>query len=127
MPATFNAQPLFSSGPHRFQEGPTGEQLLSNGRLFPTNPGSQPIGPLEPTVTIRGRLVAPTESALWALRDAIAAQLTHPPTRADLTDHRGRTWPDMDFVNFTPADRTDRGRVFSLTYQATFTRLQGAA
>ena len=61
MPTTFNAQPLFSSGPHRVQEGPSGDQLLSNGRLFPTNPGSQPIGPLEPTVTVRGRLIATTE------------------------------------------------------------------
>lgn len=84
--------------------------------------GSQPIGPLEIAVIVTGRLVADTESNLWALRDAVAAQLTDPPTTGDLVDDNGRTWPDMSFINFTPADRTDRGREISLAYEMTFLR-----
>ena len=125
MPSSFAGSTLFSSGPHRFHEEPRGVQTIPNTRLNTFSPGNQAIGPLESAVTIRGRLVAASESALWTLRDAIAAKLTYPPTRATLTDNAGRSWPDMDFVTFTPADRTDRNRQFSLTYEARFVHLTG--
>ncbi len=65
---------------------------------------------------------AADEAALWELRDTIALQLNDPPTVAELVEPAGRAWNNMSFVNFAPGDRTDRGRVVSLAYAATFIR-----
>ena len=132
MASFFNSLGLFNSGPHRFSHRAIGELVVPNTALNPTLPGSIAAGPLELVVIVTGRLVASSESGLWTLRDAIAAQLTDPPTVATLIDHHGRTWNDMSFVRFEPlepssgaagsAGRTDRGRVRSLAYRATFVR-----
>lgn len=122
MPSSFNAQNLFGSGPHRFAQAPLGEYVLRNAVLNPLQPGSQPVGPLELIITVRGRLVADDDPGLWELRDTIALQLNDPPTTGDLVELNGRTWSDMAFVSFAPADRTDRGRRVSLAYTATFIR-----
>lgn len=122
--STFNDLDLFGSGPHRFTLAPLGEYVLVNARIDPFQAGSQPIGPLDLTITIRGRLVADSEEDLWTLRDAIAAQLTHPPTTATLKEGGAgnRSWQDMSFTNFTALGPTDRGRRLSLAYTATFVR-----
>lgn len=122
MPSSYNSQDLFGSGPHRFTQAPLGEYVLRNAVIDPFQAGSQAIGPLELTITVRGRLVAADETALWELRDTIALQLNDPPTVAELVEPGGRTWNNMAFVNFTPGDRTDRGRTVSLAYTATFIR-----
>ncbi len=121
--STFNELDLFGSGPHRFAQLTLGEYLLVNARVDPYQAGSTAVGPLELAITVRGRLVAESEADLWALRDDIAALLTHPPTVAQLKEDAGRTWDNMSFVAFTPADRTDRARAVSLAYEATFIRL----
>lgn len=121
--STFNDLDLFGSGPHRFAQLTLGEYVLVNARVDPYQAGSTAIGPLELAVTVRGRLVAGSEADLWTLRDDIAALLTHPPTSAQLKEDSGRSWDNMSFVAFTPADRTDRARTFSLAYEATFIRL----
>ncbi len=120
--SVYNDLDLFGSGPHRFAQAAIGEYVLINARVDPFQAGSTPIGPLELTLAVRGRLVASTEDELWILRDAIAALLVHPPLVAELKETSGRTWADMALVNFTPADRTDRGRTFSIGYTATFVR-----
>lgn len=125
MASTFAGAGIFNSGPHRFVEGVSGAQLVSNGRLFALDAGSQAIGALESSVVVKGRLVAANESALWALRDAIAARVTFPVTRGTLVDHSGRSYANMDFVSFTPGDRVDRGRQVSLAYEARFVSLRG--
>lgn len=130
MASFFNSLGLFNSGPHRFGHRAIGELVVPNAVLNPLQPGSIAAGPLELVVVVTGRLVASSESALWTLRDAIAAQLTDPPVMATLIDHHGRTWNDMSFVRFEPlepsggqgAGRTDRGRVRSLAYRATFVK-----
>ena len=123
MPSTtFNSLPLFDSGPHRLVHLPIGEAVLPNGVLNPVNPGSTPIGPIELEMEIRGRLIASSESGLWSLRDAIAAQLTHPPTTGSLEEASGRSWSSMSFVRFTAAGPTDRGRTWSIAYTARFIR-----
>lgn len=123
MPSTtFNTLALFASGPHRVVHLPIGEAVLPNGVLNPVNPGSTPIGPIELEIEIRGRLIASSESALWSLRDAIAAQLTHPPTTGTLEEPSGRSWSSMSFVSFTAAGPTDRGRTWSIAYIARFIR-----
>ncbi len=125
MPSSFKSIDLFGSGPHRFAVGAQGEQVLSNLRNPIPLPGSTPIGPLELVVKVTGRLVAASESALWALRDAITAEFAHPPVPGTLVDHHGRTWTGMCFVTFEEGDRTDRGRTRSVEYSATFLRFLG--
>lgn len=122
MSSTFMGIGLFNSGPHRFSLGAQGEYVLVNARINPTQAGSTPIGPLELTVHVQGRLQAGSESALWALRDAVTAQLTDPVQTGTLVDHGGRAWGMMSFVGYVENDRTDRGRVWSIGYAATFVR-----
>jgi hypothetical protein len=122
MATTFNDLELFESGPHRFRQLPLGEYVVRNAAIDPFQPGSTAAGPLELIIELRGRLIADSEDDLWTLRDDIAAQLSHPPVVATLKEPGGRTWTDMAFVEFAPADRTDRGRRFSLAYTATFIR-----
>src|SRR5262249_24971703 len=122
MSSTFKSLPLFNSGPHRFALAPQGEYVLLNARVSPSTPGSTPIGPLELVITITGRLIAASEAALWTLRDAIPPQLTDPVQTGTLIDHHGRTWTDMSFITFKEDARTDRARVVSMGYIATFIR-----
>jgi hypothetical protein len=126
MASTFDGLGLFNSGPHRFSVEPAGASILVNARVDPFVPGSVAVGPLEEGVLVRGRLTAPSEPALWALRAALAARLTHPPAQGTLIDHHGRQWAGMSFVRFEAADRTDRGRVWSLAYTARFVRFLGS-
>lgn len=124
MSSTFNSIGLFNSGPHRFAIGPQGESMVQN-YIIGASPshGSTPQGALELDIVVTGRLVATSESALWTIRNAIAAQLTHPPVTATLTDHHGHSWNDMSFIEFKEDDRTDRGRARSVAYRAVFRRL----
>jgi hypothetical protein len=122
MASGFKSQNIFGSGPHRFRVLPQGELVVQNSSVNPLQPGSVAVGPLELVVEVTGRLVAATEPALWALRDAITAILTDPPFVATLADQNGRTWADMAFTRFETGGRTDRGRVFSIAYRATFIR-----
>jgi hypothetical protein len=124
MPSSFKGLDLFGSGPHRFAVARQGQAITSE--LFATPPasGSLYLGLAELAVTVAGRLVAASEAALWALRDAITAQLLDPPAPGTLVDLHGRTWSDLSFVSFAPADRTDRGRVWSLAYEARFLKFR---
>jgi hypothetical protein len=123
--SSFDGEDLFGSGPHRFQTGASGVQLELNARGAPGLPGSRAIGPLETTVTVRGRLVAASDSGLRAQLSAINAKLTMPPVRGTLVDEQGGVTTGVDFVNFAPGDRVDRGRVVSLAYEARFVALIG--
>ncbi|MGE3107529.1 MAG: hypothetical protein AB7G11_00970 [Phycisphaerales bacterium] len=123
MSSTYKSQGIFNSGPHRFSVGAEGEYLLVNARVDPYSAGSTPVGPLEVTVMVTGRLQAASEGALWTLRSTITALLTHPLQVGALVDHNGHSWSDMSFTRIEWADRTDRGRVWSIGYTATFTRL----
>ena len=124
MPSSFNSLDLFSSGPHRFLPGPSGEQLIHRtARCDPDlQSGTQAVGPLDSTVLVRGRLVADSDAALWSLIEAITAALTDPPTTADLIDLHAHTYAGMSFISFIPTAPTDRGRQISLPYEARFTR-----
>lgn len=123
MPSSFNSLDLFGSGPHRFQEGRRGQVWLEPEQQAPAGDGAELLGERELEVVVTGRLVGASESALWTLRDAIASELTDPPTSAMLEDQSGRQWSDMSFIEFRPADRVDRGRKFTLAYRALFRRL----
>src|SRR5689334_19350412 len=104
MSSSFKGLDLFGSGPHRFAVGRQGQALVSE--LFQTPPasGSLYVGLVELEVLVTGRLLAASESALWALRDAITDELLDPPAPGTLIDLHGREWDDLSFVKFTPAD-----------------------
>ena len=122
MSSSFKGNNLFGSGPHRFSSAKRGELVLSHLSLGIFDAGSTPLGLLEPDIIVRGRLVATSESALWTLRDALTAELLHPPTPGTLIDLHARTWNDMSFISYTEADRVDRGRAWSIAYTAVFRR-----
>ena len=122
MSVLFNGQEIFGDGPQRCAVGPLGEYVLPYAAVNPYQAGSTPVGPLELTITVTGRMVAESEEDLWALRDAAAAQLAHPPVTGTLVDTTGREWVSMSFIKFVSADRRDRGREFSLGFTATFVR-----
>ncbi len=120
MPSSFNTLDLFSSGPHRFIVGPMGSQLIENTALSPTTPGRQSIGPLDGDITIRGRLIAPTDADLWDLINTITAQLTDPPTVGDLIDLNAHTFKNVSFVSLHLLAPFDRARQTSVEYEARF-------
>jgi hypothetical protein len=124
MPSSFKSLDLFGSGPHRFRVARRGQALSSE--LFQSPPASGTLyhGAVELSVTVSGRLAAASESGLWLLRDAVTAELLDPPAPGTLVDLHGHSWTDMSFVGFTPAERTDRGRLFSLSYEARFLRFR---
>ncbi len=123
MASSFKGLNLFGSGPHRFARSTQGQLLIADVQLGSFTPKSNPFGLVELEIVVRGRLVASSESALWTLRDAITAQLQDPPAQGTLIDHTSRSYADMSFVRFDEGLRTDRGRVFSISYTARFRRL----
>lgn len=122
MASTYKGLPLFNSGPHRFALRREGQLVVPEFTVNGVGSGSLHYGLVELSVVVTGRLIAATDAALWALRDAITAQLLDPPTPGALIDHHGRVWNGMSFTRFEPADRTDRARDVSLAYTATFLR-----
>ena len=120
MASSFKGLDLFGSGPHRFAVKKQGQLVVPELSIGGAISGSAYLGPLEPAVIVTGRLVAADEAGLWTLRDAVAAELLDPPDPGMLVDLHGRAWNDMSLVTFEPGDRTDRGRVVSLSYTAVF-------
>ncbi|MBS0188988.1 MAG: hypothetical protein JSS51_13050 [Planctomycetes bacterium] len=120
--SSFKSLNLFGSGPHRFALEAQGQLVVPKLRLGYQVSGSAWLGLEELTVRVTGRLIAPSESALWSLRDAITAQLLHPPTPGILIDNSGRSYTQMSFIDFEEADRVDRNRVCSMGYSARFRR-----
>ena len=122
MASSFKAKNLFGSGPHVFAMGVQGELAPLNISLGIADSGSTLLGLLELNVTVEGRLVAAGEGGLWALRDAVTAELAHPPTAGTLMDHAGRTWTNMTFISFAETP-VARGRAWSVGYKAVFRRM----
>lgn len=115
---------LFGSGPHRFALSRRGFLLVPDANSFDPTPRLVDYGALEWDVIVTGRLVSATEAGLWALRDAIQASLDAKGL-GTLVDLHGRSWLNLFFSRLEWADRTDRGRVVSVGYVATFHRFTG--
>ncbi len=122
MPSSFKSKNLFGSGPHRFSLARQGQLAPLNISLGIFDANSSPLGLVELEVHVAGRLVAATESALWTLRDAVTAELLHPPTPGTLIDLHARTWTGMSFISWAEQGPPDRGRAWSLPYEAIFRR-----
>jgi hypothetical protein len=122
MSGTFDGNALFSSGPARWAIRPRGIESQPRWRITGNNThsGTLPIGQVELEVVVTGRLVAATEAALWTLREAVADAAVFADGAATLVDGRGRSFPDMWFIEYTEADRVDKGRVWSIGYTAAF-------
>ena len=121
--SAFRGIDLFGSGPHRSVMLRRGVQTVFYADFNVGTPGTGPIGDLELAVVVRGRLVAATESALWTLRDAVTAETAFARGSGVLVDTRGRSFADVWFVRYEEFGTVDRGRVWSLAYEATFRRL----
>lgn len=126
MPSSFKGLNLFGSGPHRFSIGKQGPFVFSLSALGSPSAESVASGLIELDVTVKGRLVAASDTALWALRDAITAQLLDPPIAGTLIDTHARTFADMSLISLVEGDRTDRGRAVTLAYAALFRRFTHA-
>ena len=115
---------LFGSGPHRFYLGRRGFLVLPDDSSAIPTPNMVDYGSLEWEVVIVGRLVSPTESGLWVLRDAIQASLDAKGL-GTLVDLNGRSWTNLFFSRIEWAERTDRGRKMSIGYTAKFHKFNG--
>lgn len=122
--SSFKGKNIFGSGPHRFAQLRQGHLLLTSIQFDIWQPGSAPAGLIELDVAVTGRLVASGDAALWALRDAVVAELEETPSAGTLVGEDGRVWSGMTFVRWEEAERVDRGRVVSLGYVATFRRFR---
>ena len=128
MSGTYDGDALFSSGPARGAIRPRGSESQPRGRSTGNNThsGTLPSGQLELEIVVTGRLVAATEAALWTLREAVADAAVFANGAATLVDDRGRSFPDMWFIEYAEGDRVEKGRVWSSGYTASF-RNYGAA
>lgn len=121
--SSFKGLNLFGSGPHRFEHGPRGQLITID--FFGGDPGggSTAQGLIDWTIVLRGRLTASGESALRTLRDAVIAQLQATPTPGTLIDENGHSWANMTFVRYTEDGPVNKGRVWSVGYEAVFQAL----
>jgi len=124
MPSMYNGAALFESGPHRFQVDRQGLTELPPGERYSPqtapSPVWVPLGLVQLTVIVRGRLVAASEAGLWALRDAITSELSSQPVAAMLQDGSGRSWADMWLVRYLETGPVAVGRTWSVGYEAVF-------
>lgn len=120
--SSYKERNLFGSGPHQFILGAHANSVVPNVFIGRPPPGSTPQGIRELDITVRGRLVASSESALDALRFAITELITQPPLVSELVDEHGRTWPDMSLIEYRELGPTDRARTRSVSYQMVFRR-----
>jgi hypothetical protein len=122
MASSFKGLDLFGSGPHVFEVGRQGRRVVSLSAVGgdPSLAGTFESGDWEPRVEVTGRLQAGSESALWALRDAIAAQAAFGVSGGDLIDQHGRAWSSMKLLEVNWGSAVDRGRVLSIGYTAEF-------
>jgi len=123
--SSYRGLDLFGSGPHRTEIARRGQVVVpwSVATDNPIVPGAATYGDLELIVTIRGRLVASSESALWGLREAVAAESAFAEGGGTLVDTRGRSYEAMWFIRYEEFGAVDAGRVWSIGYEAAFRRL----
>ena len=122
MGSSFKGNDLFGSGPHVFEVGRQGRRIVSLAALSgdPSMQGTIESGDYELRVTVKGRLVAGSESALWTLRDAITAESGFEVTGGNLVDHHGRAWNGVKLFWVEWDGPVDRGRTWSIGYEALF-------
>ena len=121
MASTFAGKSLFNSGPHRFIIGRVGRLTRGPFQTPLDLPYTTDEGVRELVVLQRGRLVATTNLSLWSKIDLIQTE-AEAITTGTLIDHHGRSWTDMTLIRFEPSGWIDRGRMFTLAYEAIYLR-----
>lgn len=124
MGSSFKGQNLFGSGGHRFVNRRMGRRVVSLSAVSgdPSVPGTFESGDWEVWVEVRGRLVAPSDSSLWSLRDDILDEAKFGVSAGTLEDEQGHQWADMRFLTYEETGPTQRGREVSVGYVAVFGR-----
>jgi len=122
MGSSFKGLDLFGSGPHVFEVDRQGRRIIPLSLVAgdASVAGTFESGDYELRVTVKGRLSALSESALWTLRYAIASQAAFNVEEGDLVDQHGRTWSDVKLFQVEWSGSVDRGRVLSVGYEALF-------
>ena len=122
MGSTFKGQDLFGSGPHVFEVWRQGRRVLPLSLITgdPFQSGSIELSDYEPRVTVKGTLVASSESGLQSLRDNIAAEAAFGSGEGDLVDHHGQEYEDVYLYWVQWAGAVNRGREWSIGYEALF-------
>lgn len=127
MPSMYDGSPLFASGPHRFEMQRQGQTETPPGTspTLQTPPSAKwnQLGSVQLSITVRGRLIAASEAALWTLRDAMTGELTSSPSAATLEDGQGRSWPGMWMTGYRETGPVDAGRTWSVGYEAVFRKV----
>lgn len=125
MGSSYKGVDYFGSGPHRFEMGERARRLVALSTLSGdvTDAGTLEFGNREVRVYVKGRLVAGSETALWALRDAITAQAVAGVVSGTLEDQYGREWESMKLLSYEEDGPTARGREVSIGYVAEFGEL----
>ena len=126
MPSMYNGTALFDSGPHRFIVQRQGQTEVEPGKPAIQGQASArwlQLGLVQLSITVRGRLIAQDESGLWALRDALSAELTASASPATLEDGIGHSWTSMWMVRYEEIGPVDIGREWSIGYEAVFRRV----
>ncbi len=123
--SSFKGMDLFGSGPHRFVNRRRGRRVVSVASVSgdPSIPGTFESGNWETWVEVHGRLVASTDAALWALRDAILAEAAFGVSEGTLVDEHGHSWTDMTCLTYEETGATKRGREVSVGYVVVFGHL----
>lgn len=124
MTSTFGGIAYFNSGPHRFVVERLGRLVQGPFETGLDLAFSTDRGPKELAMLQTGRLIAPTNAALWTLIDAIQSRCEG-TLAGTLVDHHGRAWTGLRMIAFQPEDRIDRGRVYSLAYRVRYLRFGG--
>ncbi|MEM7755175.1 MAG: hypothetical protein AAF297_06025 [Planctomycetota bacterium] len=123
--SSFRGLDLFGSGPHRTVIARRGMYVVPYSVSTGNDvvPGARAYGDLELIVTVRGRLVASSEAGLWSLRQAVAGEAEFAEGSATLVDTRGRSFESMWLIRYEEFGAVDRGRAWSVVYEATFRKL----
>lgn len=121
MSSTFAGKSLFNSGPHRFIVGRLGRLTRGPFQTPLDLPYTTDEGTRELVILQQGRLVAATNAALWSQIDLIQIE-AEATTTGTLIDHHGESWTGLTLIRFEPIKWIDRGRQFSLAYEAIYLR-----
>jgi hypothetical protein len=120
MSTSYKGLNLFGSGPHRVLHGRRGHLVTLDFFSGGSGGGSTAHGLTDWRLVVRGRLVGSSESSLRTVRDAVIAQIQAAPTPGTFLDHHNHAWTGLIFVQYRESGPVEKGRVWSVAYEAVF-------
>lgn len=113
---------LFESGPHTFVIRAMGRAIARPRRDMNAGDVTEDYGLREVEIEQRGRLCAEKMALLEGQLELIRHHVEL-GTKGDLVDHFGTRWPGMSLLSFRAEGPVVKGRVFSVSYVATYIRM----